>query len=203
VGPVAQSLSQLATDWTVRGSNPSGGEIFRTCPDRPWGPPNLLYSGYRVFPRGVNSGRDVTLTPHPLPVPWSRKGRAIPPLPLWPVRPVQSLSACTRVHFTYSLWICYLFESISSKCLTSKYLTQFTRQWFCCVISFLFRARRLRICKEELLESAKWKREGVTYIILRKICNFFYLICCWFIRVLSKIILEFCGTSSRYVRKVM
>ena len=27
-----------------------GGEIFRTCPDRPWGPPNLLYNGYWVFP---------------------------------------------------------------------------------------------------------------------------------------------------------
>jgi len=32
-------------------------------------------------------------------VPWSRKGRALPLLPLWAVRPVQSLSACTRVHF--------------------------------------------------------------------------------------------------------
>jgi len=29
-----------------------GGEIFRTCPDRPWGPPSLLYKGYRVFPGG-------------------------------------------------------------------------------------------------------------------------------------------------------
>ena len=28
---------------------PVGGEIFRTCPDRPWGPPSLLYNGYRVF----------------------------------------------------------------------------------------------------------------------------------------------------------
>jgi hypothetical protein len=27
-----------------------GGEIFRTRPDRPWGPPGLLYNGYRVFP---------------------------------------------------------------------------------------------------------------------------------------------------------
>ena len=27
-----------------------GGEIFR--PDRPWGPPSLLYNGYRVFPGG-------------------------------------------------------------------------------------------------------------------------------------------------------
>jgi len=42
----------------------------------------------------------VALTPHPLLVPWSRKSRAIPLLPLWTVRPVQSLSACTRVYFT-------------------------------------------------------------------------------------------------------
>ena len=38
--------------------------------------------------------------PSPLLVLWSRKSRAIPLLPLWAVRPVQSLSACTRVHFT-------------------------------------------------------------------------------------------------------
>ena len=35
-------------------------------------------------------------------MPWSWKSRAIPILPLWAVRPVQSLSACTRVHFTKS-----------------------------------------------------------------------------------------------------
>ena len=90
----------LATGWTVRGSNPGGDEIFRTCPDRPWGSTSLLYSGYRVFP-GVKSGQGVTLTPHPLLVPWSRKSRAIPLLPLWAVRPVESLSACTTVHFTF------------------------------------------------------------------------------------------------------
>jgi len=38
---------------------------------------------------GVKSGQDVTLTPHTLLVPWSRKSRAIPLLPLWAVRPVQ------------------------------------------------------------------------------------------------------------------
>jgi len=45
----------------------------------------------------VKSGQGVTLTPHPLLVPWSWKGRAIPLLSLRAVRPVQSLSACTRV----------------------------------------------------------------------------------------------------------
>ena len=58
--------------------------------------------GTGSFP-GVKSGRDVTLTPHPLLVPWPRQGRAIPLPLLWTVRPVQSLSACTRVHFTFTL----------------------------------------------------------------------------------------------------
>ena len=57
--------------------------------------------GTGSFP-GVKSVQDVTLTPHPLLVPWSRKDRAIPLLPLWAVRPVQSLSACTRVTFTFT-----------------------------------------------------------------------------------------------------
>jgi hypothetical protein len=56
--------------------------------------------GIRSFPE-LKSGRGVTLTPHRLLVPWSRKGRAIPLFSLWAVRPVQSLSACTRVHFTF------------------------------------------------------------------------------------------------------
>ena len=33
-----------------------GGEIFRTIPDRPWGPPILLYNGHRVFPGGKAAG---------------------------------------------------------------------------------------------------------------------------------------------------
>ena len=50
--------------WTVRGSNPGGGEIFHTCPDRPWGPPSLLYNGYRVFPGGKERpGRDADPSP--------------------------------------------------------------------------------------------------------------------------------------------
>ena len=41
-----QSVQRFATGWTVR------GEIFRTRPDRPYGPPSLLCKGYRVFPGG-------------------------------------------------------------------------------------------------------------------------------------------------------
>ena len=39
------------------------GEIFRR-PDRPWGPPSLLYNGYRFFPAGkMRPERDVDPSP--------------------------------------------------------------------------------------------------------------------------------------------
>ena len=48
------------TGWTVRGSMHGRGEIFRTLPDRPWGPPSLLYDRYLVSFLGLNRpGRGV------------------------------------------------------------------------------------------------------------------------------------------------
>jgi hypothetical protein len=53
------------------GSNLGGGEIFRACPDRAWGPPSLLCNGYRVFPGGrKRPGRDAD--PSPLLMPRSK-----------------------------------------------------------------------------------------------------------------------------------
>jgi hypothetical protein len=57
VGRVSQSVQQLTTGWTVRRSNTDGGEIIRNYPDRPCGPPSLLYNGNRVFPGGTG-GRE-------------------------------------------------------------------------------------------------------------------------------------------------
>jgi hypothetical protein len=67
----------IATDYGLDGSRIESrwGEIFR-CPDWPWGPPSLLYNGYRVFPGGkVRLGRPADHSP--LLVQRSRKGRAI------------------------------------------------------------------------------------------------------------------------------
>ena len=101
------------------------GEIFRTCSDRPWGPPSLLYNGYRLFPEDEERpGRDADPSPPSSAVvmkgqnytsttPMGRtactepqclyKGR-MGALYLTSV-PVQGctlpyFSACTRVHFT-------------------------------------------------------------------------------------------------------
>jgi DNA-binding transcriptional LysR family regulator len=76
-----------------------GARFFAPVQTGPGVQPASCTMGTGSFP-GVKSGRGVTLTPHPLLVPWSRKGRAIPLLPLWAVRPVQSLIVCTKVHFT-------------------------------------------------------------------------------------------------------
>jgi hypothetical protein len=49
---IAQSGLQLATGWTIQGSNPNGGKIFHTRPDWSWGPTRLLHHGCWVFPVG-------------------------------------------------------------------------------------------------------------------------------------------------------
>jgi hypothetical protein len=64
VGPVAQSVWRMATGWTVHGSNPGAGEIFRTRPDRPRAHPASCTMGTGSFPE-VESGRGVTLTAYP------------------------------------------------------------------------------------------------------------------------------------------
>ena len=67
-------VSRIESRWVV---------IFRTCPDRPWGPSRLLYNGYRVFPGGKDRRRR-DADPSPLLVPWSRKSRAIALFPYGP-----------------------------------------------------------------------------------------------------------------------
>ena len=68
--------SLVPTPKTVLGSNPCGGEIIRTYPDRPWGQLSLMYNEYQDFPGGKERLRnDAKLSP--LLVPWSPKNTAI------------------------------------------------------------------------------------------------------------------------------
>jgi len=61
------SVVGIATGYELEGPGIEsrwGGEIFRTCPDWPWGPPSLLYNGYWVFPGGKERpGRDADPSP--------------------------------------------------------------------------------------------------------------------------------------------
>ena len=56
----------IATDYglDVLGIESRWNEIFRACPDLPWGPLSLLYNGYHVFPGGrKRPGRDADPSP--------------------------------------------------------------------------------------------------------------------------------------------
>jgi len=58
----------IATGYGLGGpgieSRSGGYEIFHTCPDRPWGPPSLMYDGYWFFPGGKERpGRDADPLP--------------------------------------------------------------------------------------------------------------------------------------------
>jgi len=85
----------------------------------PGAKPSSCIMGTGSFPE-VKIGRGVMLTLHHFLVPWSRKSRAIPLLPLWAVRPVQSLSAYTRVHFTLT-FLPILFHLLSIILNSCKY----------------------------------------------------------------------------------
>jgi hypothetical protein len=87
---------------TVRESNPGGTRFSTPVQTGPGAHPVSCAMGTVSFP-GVKSSRGVMLTLQLLLVTWSWKSRAICLLPLWAVQPVQSLSACTRVHFTKTI----------------------------------------------------------------------------------------------------
>jgi hypothetical protein len=60
-----------------------GDDIFYTCPDRPWGPPSLLYSWYQVFSRGKAVGTWCWPSPHLAPrLKKEQSYTSIPPLSL-------------------------------------------------------------------------------------------------------------------------
>ena len=70
------------------------------------------------------------LNTHPLLVSWSRKSRAIPLLPVWALQSVQSISACTTVHFTFTytstpLWAVRPVQSLSA-CTTVDFTFTYT-----------------------------------------------------------------------------
>jgi hypothetical protein len=85
------SVVGIATGYGMEGGGvgvrvPVRSRIFSSpsCPDRLWGPPNLLFNGYRgFFPRGL-SGRVVKLTTHLQLVLRSRKRASIYSIPHTP-----------------------------------------------------------------------------------------------------------------------
>ena len=118
---------------------PAGARFSAPVQTGPWVHPASCTMGNGYFP-GVKSGRGVTLTPHPLLVPWSWNGRAIPLLPLWAVRPVQSLfnhlaacsfklrsDLCSRTHSSNTITV----FTVPNTSVTNYHNTQTWIWWNC------------------------------------------------------------------------
>ena len=129
-----------------------GGEVFRNCPDRPWGPPSLLYNGYRVFPEGEERPRrDADPTPPSNAVghkrvelylyspygPYVLYRASVPvqgwPLPLlymkrssWcnPQSPIEVFSHTRLI----VLWMFIIWQQVSTSSVSSRHCT---RTWMC------------------------------------------------------------------------
>jgi hypothetical protein len=122
--------------WTVQGSNTGGGDVYRTCPYRPWGPSSLLYNGYLVFPGGKERpGRGVD---HPPPSSAEvKENRAILLLSL------RALLACYRVTFTSHcpFSVPFLYLSLSLQCPISVPLIVPSVSHFCLPVLYYIASR--------------------------------------------------------------
>jgi hypothetical protein len=95
-GPGQRSrYSNYATCWTIRGTNPGGGEILRNRPDGPWGPTSSNTMGTGFSPGVKRQVRD-DHPPHLCR--GKRKSRAIPLLPVW------AFMAWSRANFIFTFY---------------------------------------------------------------------------------------------------
>ena len=96
--------------------NLAGGEIFRACPDRPWGLPSVLYSGYRFLARGY-SGLGVALTTHTLQAPrlqitvWAFMDSSRVNCTFFPLTPPLQKWEVTFLYFASEYFFCRLVGS--------------------------------------------------------------------------------------------
>jgi len=126
---IKRRLHSVSTGYGLDGPGnrvPVGARFSAPVQTGPRAHPASCTMGTGSFP-GVKGGRGVTLTPHPLQVPWSRKSTAIPLLPLWAVRPVQKLSACTVQGCTFHS-VCFqdgaMAQEVSRRLHTAEVLVQ-------------------------------------------------------------------------------
>jgi len=97
------------------------------------------------------------LTPHPLPVPWSRKSRAIPIFPLWSILPLQSPSACTRLHFTLPLPV--VCHRLKLDCQTQYLNVKLSVMWCKKIerVSLLIKLWHLKVCCIWVHQRFQWE----------------------------------------------
>ena len=142
---ILKCVARRLRGWKVRGSNPGRGVRFflsRKRPNRLWGPPCLLFSGYRGYFAGV-SYRGVKLTSylHLMPRLWMGGTNPIVP-------PYTCLTWTGKLHIFESMPRCLL-DISCIVCETGKCSAHYSsrKTYFCIVFSHWITCfPKLRIC---------------------------------------------------------
>jgi hypothetical protein len=135
----------------VRESNPGGSEVCHTRPCRSWGPPSLLYNGYRAFyPEVKRPGRGID---HSFPSNAKVKERVELYLystsgPRWPILGRNLLFQGFYWHYNIkrspTLYCDYVFRSLISRYAFFNYICRYT--WDATLYHFHFRLLPLGDC---------------------------------------------------------
>ena len=137
-------------------------DIFSTCPDRPCGPPSLLYNGYRVFPRGKErSGRDADPSPPSSAVGHERVElyRYSPYGPYGLYRASVPVQGCTLPFFTLAVWFSEQMPIIIPHSINRLLFVMETAIVYCAVGTYLY-----NMCY--MIFMCKWTQTFYIYIYL-------------------------------------
>ena len=115
---IAQSVQRRATGWTVRVSNPGGGDVFLTRSVRPWGSLIPLYIGItESFPGIQRPERDLTTHTH---VTEEKVRVELYLFPLCDSLACYRATCCVRL-----LWSCILLKNKQKPCWSCLFLWTF------------------------------------------------------------------------------
>jgi hypothetical protein len=103
---IAQSVQRLVKGWTFRGSNPGGGEIFRTRPAHP--------ASYTMGTTGSFVGGGVKRPGHGVDHPDPHHSAEVEVrVELYICSPLWAFVACYRVTFTFTFYVCIRLHGVT------------------------------------------------------------------------------------------
>jgi hypothetical protein len=148
--------------WTVQGSNPGGGEIFCTCPDRLGAHLASYTMGTGSFPRVKRPGRGVDHPPH-LVSSWPVLGWTVP-LPLPPSLGKSCLCHCNGqgILKDYSA-----FEFLGTIFALSAYISELLNSY----ISFVQKTELIYVCIIHKRLSEMKRPDTYTLGMFRLLCR--------------------------------
>ena len=144
--------------------NLSGGEIFCTHPDKPWGPPSLIYNGSWVCIPGTKQPGYGTVHLLRSSAEVKERSRNIPLLPLW------AFVTCCRVNCSFIFYLFHSGDYARNMHVNMDVWGDHPPYWQPCILAFPFSIGQLQKPKEESIVLITSKQKNC------KICPWSHLV---------------------------